>query len=579
MTYEELKNSVSRHCNLYYNLSKPEISDAEFDKLYDDLEAVEKVQGWVAYDSPTAKVGGAAGKVTHPVKLYSLRKVYDSAEVDDFYDVETPKIDGANLTLVYKRGKLSIVLTRGNGEMGDNIIHLATGITNIPQRIQTDYDQVVINGECVTDNIVENFRNYVAGALGLNSLTEFKQRNIKFIAHDMLGVSMNYTTRMAVVQNMGFATVLDSNANTYPRDGVVFRVNDYKKAMLMGYTSKYPRFAVALKPRELNTVTTTLQDVIWVIGRTGTVNPTGIVTPVVIDDATISRVTLHNIGIIEEYNLGLGDTIEIERAGGVIPKFLRVIEHSKHGIKITAEHAEEGVGTKVHREGPRLMVSDKTIVNTSKVIEHFVKTMEIKGLGPANIEKMSITHPLDIYEEDNWDELGAIGIKIEDEVSKSKAKPYETVLASLGIPGVGKSTAKLIIQKIPAFRNLKDIQYVDIKGIGPATIDSILAWLEENENWVLQLPLQMEQAISVSTLISTTTRKVCITGKMDMTRNELAEILEKLGFKVTSTVTKDCYALITGGDTTSSKYIKAKELGIIIVDYWASKKDVLAGIF
>jgi DNA ligase (NAD+) len=579
MTYEELKNSVARHCNLYYNLSKPEISDAEFDKLYDDLEAVEKVQGWVAYDSPTAKVGGAAGKVTHPVKLYSLRKVYDSAEVDDFYDVETPKIDGANLTLVYKRGKLSIVLTRGNGEMGDNIIHLATGITNIPQRIQTDYDQVVINGECVTDNIVENFRNYVAGALGLNSLTEFKQRNIKFIAHDMLGVSMNYTTRMAVVQNMGFATVLDSNANTYPRDGVVFRVNDYKKAMLMGYTSKYPRFAIALKPRELNTVTTTLQDVIWVIGRTGTVNPTGIVTPVVIDDATISRVTLHNIGIIEEYNLGLGDTIEIERAGGVIPKFLRVIEHSKHGIKITAEHAEKGVGTKVHREGPRLMVSDKTIVNTSKVIEHFVKTMEIKGLGPANIEKMSITHPLDIYEEDNWDELGAIGIKIEDEVSKSKAKPYETVLASLGIPGVGKSTAKLIIQKIPAFRNLKDIQYIDIKGIGPATIDSILAWLEENENWVLQLPLQMEQAISVSTLISTTTRKVCITGKMDMTRNELAEILEKLGFKVTSTVTKDCYALITGGDTTSSKYIKAKELGIIIVDYWASKKDVLAGIF
>ena len=146
MTYDELKTLVIKHCHLYYNLSTPEISDAEFDKLYDDLEAVEKAQGWVAYDSPTAKVGGAAGKVTHPVKLYSLRKVYDAAEVDDFYDVETPKIDGANLTLVYKRGKLSIALTRGNGEMGDNIIHLAPGITNIPQRIQTDYDQVVING-------------------------------------------------------------------------------------------------------------------------------------------------------------------------------------------------------------------------------------------------------------------------------------------------------------------------------------------------------------------------------------------------------------------------------------------------
>jgi DNA ligase (NAD+) len=579
MTYEELKALVIKHCNLYYNLSMPEISDTEFDKLYDDLEAVERVQGWVAYDSPTAKVGGAAGKVTHPVKLYSLRKVYEAAEVDDFYDVETPKIDGANLTLVYKRGKLSIALTRGNGEMGDNIIHLATGITNIPQRIQTNYDQVVINGECVTDNTVENFRNYVSGALGLKSLTEFKQRNIKFIAHDMLGVAMNYTTRMAIAQNMGFATVLDKNANSYPSDGVVFRVNDYKKAMQMGYTSKYPRFAVALKPRELNTVRTTLQDVIWVIGRTGTVNPTGIVTPVVIEDATISRVTLHNIGIIEEYNLGLGDTIEIERAGGVIPKFLRVIEHSVHGIKITEKHAEAGVGTKVLRDGPRLLVSDKAIVNTSKVMEHFVKTMEIKGLGPASIEKMSITHPSELYEEDQWDNLGAIGAKIEEEISKSKSKPYETVLAALGIPGVGKSTAKLIVKKIPSFRNLKDIQYVDIKGIGPSTIDSILTWLEENEEWVQQLPLQLEQIISVSELISTTSRKVCITGKMDMTRTELADILEKLGYQITSTVTKDCYALITGGDTSSSKYLKAKQLDITVVDYWSSKKDVLAGNF
>ena len=579
MTYDELKALVIKHCHLYYNLSMPEISDAEFDKLYDDLEAVEKVQGWVAYDSPTAKVGGAAGKVTHPIKLYSLRKVYDAAEVDDFYDVETPKIDGANLTLVYKRGKLSIALTRGNGEMGDNIIHLASGITNIPQRIQTDYDQIVINGECVTDNTVENFRNYVSGALGLKSLTEFRERNIKFIAHDLLGISMNYTTRMTIVQNMGFATVLDKNANSYPRDGVVFRVNDYKKAMQMGYTSKYPRFAVALKPRELNTVRTTLQDVIWVIGRTGTVNPTGIVTPVIIEDATISRVTLHNIGIIEEYNLGLGDTIEIERAGGVIPKFLRVIEHSAHGIKITEKHAEAGVGTKVMRDGPRLLVSDKSIVNTSKVMEHFVKTMEIKGLGPANIEKMNITHPSELYEEDQWDNLGVVGAKIEEEISKSKNKPYETVLAALGIPGVGKSTAKLIVQKIPTFRNLKDIQYIDIKGIGPSTIDSILTWLEENEEWVQQLPLQLEQTISVSELISTTSRKVCITGKMDMTRTELADILEKLGYKVTSTVTKDCYALITGGDTSSSKYLKAKQLCITVVDYWSSKKDVLAGNF
>lgn len=579
MTYEELKSLVVKHCHLYYDKSAPEISDADFDKLYDDLERVEKAQGWVAYDSPTIKVGGTSGKITHPVKLYSLRKVYDPNEVDDFYDVKTPKIDGANLTLVYRRGKLKLALTRGNGEMGDDVTHLAITIKNVPTRIQTEYDQVIINGECVTDNTVENFRNYVSGALGLKSAEEFKDRNIKFIAHDMLGVAMNYTTRMTIVQNMGFATVLDKDADTYLCDGVVFRINDYKKCQSLGYTSKYPRFAVALKPREANTVVTTLQDVIWVIGRTGTVNPTGIIDPVVLEDATISRVTLHNIGIIEEHNLGIGDKIEIERAGGVIPKFLRVIEHSKHGIKITEKHAEIGVGTGVRREGPRLMVADKNIINTSKVMEHFVKTMEIKGLGPANIEKMGLSHPIDLYEEDNWDELGAIGIKIQDEIDKSKNKPYELVLAALGIPGVGKSVAKLIVQKIPTFKNLKDIQYTDIKGIGPATIESIMSWLEENEDWVYQLPLKLEQSISVADLITKPGRKICITGKMDMTRNDLGEILQKLGFKVVSSVTKDCYALITAGDTSSSKYVKAKQLDIRIVDYWSSKKDVLAGNF
>ena len=579
MTYEELKNVVIKHCHLYYDLSVSEVSDAEFDKLYDDLEAVEKAQGWVAFDSPTIKVGGVAGKVTHPIKLYSLRKVYDAAELDDFYDVKTPKIDGANLTLVYRRGKLAIALTRGNGEMGDNIIHLAPGIVNIPQRIQTTSDQVVINGECVTDNIVENFRNYVSGALGLKSLAEFRERNIKFIAHDMLGASMNYTTRMAVTQNMGFATVLDKDADTYPKDGVVYRINDYKKCLSLGYTSKYPRFALALKPREASTAITTLQEVIWVIGRTGTVNPTGIIDPVVLEDATISRVTLHNIGIIQEHNLGIGDKIEIERAGGVIPKFLRVIQHSAHNIKITEKHAESCVGTKVRRDGPRLMVLDKSIVNTSKVMEHFIKTMEIKGLGPASVEKMDIQHPVEIYEETSWDELGAVGAKIEEEIAKSKTKPYELVLAALGIPGVGKSVAKLIVHKIPAFKNLKDIEHTEIKGIGVATINSIMTWLEENEEWVYQLPLQLEQSLSVVSIISKPGRKVCITGKMDMTRNDLAEIVEKLGYTISSTVTKDCYALITGGDTTSSKYVKAKQLGILIVDYWASKKDVLSGNF
>ena len=191
---------------------------------------------------------------------------------------------------------------------------------------------------------------------------------------------------------------------------------------------------------------------------------------------------------------------------------------------------------------------------------------------------MGLTHPVDIFEDQNWNKLGANGAKVEVEIERTKTKPYDLVLASLGIPGVGRRAAKLIIAHIPAFRNLRDIETTDIKGVGPSTVDSVLSWLDENEDWVYTLPLQLEQNATVEAVLETQ-RKVCITGKLDMTRNQLAEILEGKGFKVTGTVTKDCYALITAGDTSSSKYKRATTLGVAIIDYWSSKKDVLSGDF
>ena len=578
MNYQELKKLIQQHNIAYYDNSAPTISDAEYDQLYDRLEAIEKAQGWRDHNSPTKLVGGAAGKVTHPYKLYSLRKVYDSEEVDSWMDIKLPKIDGTNLTLIYRRGKLNLALTRGNGERGEDVTHLAEWIKNVPHRINTEFDEVVINGECVTDNDVENFRNYVSGALGLKSAYEFKDRNINFIAHDWLGVDINYEPRMKILKGLGFFTVLDDRAWEYPKDGVVYRCNSYAKSQQLGYTSKYPKFAVALKERMVEVAVTTLQDVLWVVGRTGTVNPTGVVDPVTIDDATISRVTLHNIGIIEENNLGLGDLIKIERAGGVIPKFIGVVQHSEHGIKITAQQAEQTIGSKTKRDGPRLLVADKNNINTSKVLEHFIKTIDIKGLGPASVKRMGLTHPVDIFEDQNWDKLGANGAKVEAEIERTKTKPYDLVLASLGIPGVGRRASKLIVSHIPAFRNLRDIETTNIKGVGPSTVDSVLSWLDENEDWVYTLPLQLEQNATVESVLETQ-RKVCITGKLDMTRNQLADILETKGFKVTNTVTKDCHALITAGDNSSSKYKRATTLGITIIDYWSSKKDVLSGEF
>lgn len=580
MNYENLKNLIKHHCHLYYDKNSPEISDQEFDVLYDQLVQVEAAQGWKASDSPTIMVGGSAGKVQHPFKLYSLRKVYEGdAEEKEFastYDVTSPKIDGANLTLVYKRGVLKLALTRGNGERGDNVLHLAKHISNVPTRISSTAEQVVINGECVTDNEVENYRNYVSGALGLKDPNEFKQRNILFIAHDYLGVEYNYTKRMEFLKSMGLNTVLDKMAQRYPTDGVVYRINDYYKCQNLGYTSKHPKFAVALKPKGVDVAITTLQDVEWVIGRTGTVNPTGIISPVVIDDATISRVTLHNIGIITEHDLGLGDTIEVERAGGVIPKFLKVIEHSQHNIKITKEHAEKAVKQELTQVGPRLLVKDPNNANQTKMLEHFIKTMDIKGLGPSSVAKLKFTHPLDIYSNTDWSILGANGEKVRAEVERSKTQPYETVLAALGIKGVGKTAAKKIVVKLPSFDKLRDIKTVEIKSIGPATIDSVVSWLDNNESWVYDLPLQLVQDLSVME-ITGKSKKVCVTGKLDMTRNQIKDLLESKGFQVVTTVTNDCYALISDGETSSSKYKTAIKKNVPVIDYWKSKKDVLAG--
>ena len=576
MNYNQLKNYVLSHSVKYYDFSAPSISDAEWDEAYDKLCKLEKAQGWCDADSPSVKVGGSPGKVRHPYTLYSLRKVYEKADIEPFMKICTPKIDGTNLTLIYKRGKLHLALSRGNGETGDDITHLAEKIENIPLKIHRGEAQIVVNGECVTNNDVDNFRNYVSGALGLKDPRDFTKRNIQFIAHDLLNVTFNYTTKMEVAKNMGFLTVMEDKALEYPSDGVVYRCDSWRQCEELGYTSKYPRFAVALKTREVVTATTILKDVLWTIGRTGVASPTAVVDPVILDDATISRVTLHNLEQIETHHLGLGDKIEIERAGGVIPKFLRVIKHSSHGMKITKAHAEECTQSKLKRVGPKLFADE---VNATKVVEHFIKTLDIKGLGPASIKKMELTHPTDLFKHLLWSKLGANGTKVEAEIQRASTKPYSLVLASFGIHTVGKRAAKLIVSHIPAFRNLRDIEVVDIKGVGPVMVESILTWLDENEDWVEKLPLQLEEEITLDDIAEIPKRKVCITGKLDMTRSRLSEILDEKGFTSTTSVTKDCYALISGGDNSSSKYKKAVTLNIPVIDYWDNTSNILNGDF
>ena len=569
MDYKSLKSLVQHHDKLYYDLGSPNLTDAEYDGIYDQLVEMERLQGWKDSDSPTARIIATGGKIKHPHKLYSLKKVYDVKDIEPEFVVETPKLDGVNLSITYEDGNIRNMLTRGDGEYGENVLHLSRVIKGVPL---TTKENLTFVGEVVTDNVdVENFRNYVAGALGLKSAKEAQDRNLKFIVHDVLGLEEDYITRLDVASKNGFSTVLDDEYLQYPQDGRVFRVSKFSREVELGHTSKHPRFAIALKQKEHYSAVTNLKDIVWTVGRSGVVTPVGIVDPVVLDGATVSRVILHNLEFVLENDLRPGDSVLIERR--ITPQFVKVLEHSNY-TPFSVLDAERALGVVLQRRGPKLYVDSQ---NGKRLVEHYVKTLGIKGLGPASIEKLDISHPSELYGNIAWSILGKNGEKIEEELSRPKS--YPSILASLGIPGVGKSTAQLICSHIPSFENLHKISETPIQGIGSTTVDNILSWLEVNSEWVEKLPYKLEVEADTTTSEDLVEyRKICVTGKLDMTKKELAEHLSKFGFELINSVTKDCYALITSGEE-STKTKQADKYGIPIINYWNSRAIVLKGMF
>lgn len=565
MDYRSLKKIVLYHDRLYYDLGKPVLEDSEYDSLFDQLVEVEKLQGWKDPDSPTVRITAATGKVKHPHRLYSLKKVYERSDVDPTFSIELPKLDGVNLSVSYLNGNINTMLTRGDGEYGESVVHLSRTIRGIPVKVTNDFTYV---GEVVTDNVdVENFRNYVAGALGLKSAKEADSRNLRFIVHDVLGCDLDYLDRMKLARKNGFDTVDEGDYSMYPQDGIVFRSRSYATEQDLGYTAKYPRFAVALKKKEHFSAVTYLKDIQWAVGRSGVVTPVGIVEPVILDSATVSRVILHNIDFVEQNGLRRGDMILIERR--ITPQFVKVVEHSSYE-PFTVADAKAALNMDVYRKGPKLYVEED---NGYRLVEYFVKTLGIKGLGEASIKKLDIQHPSELFGRSDWHLLGKNGEKIKEELNRPK--DYASVLASLGIPNVGKSTARLIVDHIPKFENLRDIATVSIKGIGPSTVESILAWIDVNEDWVIDLPYDLEE--SVQTAAPAELKKIAISGKLDMTKKELGSHLARHGFVLSETVTKDCYALISSGEE-STKTKQAEKYGVPVYNYWNNRASILKGI-
>jgi DNA ligase (NAD+) len=258
--------------------------------------------------------------------MYSLKKCYvgeKPIELDG-ETVESPKIDGAAVALTYVNGNFVLGLTRGDGKRGqditENIRHL------IPQAVGTPTTLIQITGEVAAPKSVPNARNYAAGALNLKNPAEVRTRDLKFIAYGLTDTTewLNYDEDMNWLRSQGFATVLGSDWGDYPQDGRVFRLNSNAAFAEAGFTASHPRGAYALKERSEGVITT-LENVVWQVGRTGAVSPVAILTPVMVGDAQVSRATLHNMRYIEELGLEIGCQVEIIRSGEIIPRVVRKV--------------------------------------------------------------------------------------------------------------------------------------------------------------------------------------------------------------------------------------------------------------
>lgn len=305
----------------YYD-GTPIISDEQFDKLAE----------LTSYNALGARVDYNVG--THFKQMYSLQKHYEdegkAKPLAGMGDTSTSiKLDGAAISLLYVNGQLVRALTRGDGIEGQDITDKMTVAKFLPQMLPKDSvpEVMQVTGEIVATLNIENARNYAAGALNLKSTEEFKERILSFIAYGVYPyLTKTHSEDMDALQAMGMSTCREQNLEKiFPSDGIVFRVNSNEKFDELGFTSKHPRGAYALKIRGEH-VETKLLDVEWQVSRAGKVTPVAILEPVYIEDALVSRATLNNPGFIESLGIEIGDTVAVIRAGSIIPCITHKVE-------------------------------------------------------------------------------------------------------------------------------------------------------------------------------------------------------------------------------------------------------------
>jgi DNA ligase (NAD+) len=642
---ETLREELRRHEHLYYVLDQPEISDAEYDALMRQLQELENHHpSLAASDSPTQRVGGKPRegfvKVRHSSPMMSLdnalnedelrdfdRRVRELLGGDEYFYVAELKMDGLSMAAHYRDGAFLQAVTRGDGQVGEDVTENARTIRSLPLRVQTKLPTFEVRGETVMNRRAferlnaerderglsrfANPRNAAAGSLRVLEPQVTASRRLEYYTYFLLAdgrpaldshwESLDELQRLGFKVNrhrercrsldevLAFCTRWESQRDQLPYeiDGVVIKVDSVAQQQQLGYTAKAPRWAIAYKYPARQAMTT-VQGIGVQVGRTGALTPVANLKPVLVGGVTVSRATLHNEDEIERLGLQIGDDVVIERSGDVIPKVVRVHAQGSYRRPFQMPSKCPVCGGKVVREegeAASRCINTNCSARLKESILHFASrgVMNIDGVGDALVDQLvdrgMVESVADLYDitAEKLMSLERMGKKsagnIVRNIEKSKANPLPRVLTALGIRFVGERTAVFLAEAFGsldaiAAAGLDDLQLAE--EVGPKVAESVFQFFREPRN------RQLVERLRAAGLQFTyeTTRPIggplkgltfVLTGTLpNLSREEAKRLIESAGGKVANAVSKKTSYVVAGQDA-GTKLTKAQELGVKVV--------------
>ncbi len=627
---KELTELLNKAADAYYNTGNTIMEDREYDSLLEELRSLEQETEFVMMASPTHKVGyevkSELQKVTHNHPMLSLAKTKDWNEFIRYFGskdvIGMLKMDGLTCSLRYINGELVSAETRGNGEVGEDILHNIKTVKTVPHKIPYK-DELIVDGEIIcTYQDFESFsteyknpRNFASGSIRLLDSNECAKRPLTFVAWNVIkgfDDENSFLQKLELIKRRGFTVVpwtssFDWDAKEflvnkakklgYPIDGLVGRFDDVKYGESLGTTSHHSNAAYAFKFNDELTETT-LRDVEWTLGRTATLTPTAIFDPVEIEGTEVSRASLHNVSIMKSLGLTKNCTIRVFKANQIIPQVDSADKDGNTAIEIPTKCPVCNGATAIKQDNEsEVLVCTNTDCAGKKLAQftHFVsrKAMNIDGLSEKTLELL-ISHGFlhnykGIYHlKDHRDKLilldglGEKSVdKLLDSIEKSRVVTLDRFITALGIPNIGSSAAKAISKQfsgdhydfVQALSNGYDFSQID--DFGEITNKSLHDWWNSKDPMVELLPMEMNFIVEkTSSTTNLNGKSFCITGSLThyANRDALVKAIEDNGGKYVSGVSKKTDYLINNDTTsTSGKNKKAMELNIPIL----SEQDFL----